>query len=329
MGGTILRAVAFIIIGVGGAALFYYVGNLITERVLPRATGDAVRPYIFILPAMFVVFVYLLYPMLDTIRQTFYGDRFVDGERPFVGLENYQFILTDSQTWSALWNNVLWLIFVPAGAVAIGLLVAVLADKQSAQWEKVSKSVIFMPMAISFVGASVVWGLVYDISTTGSQIGILNAVIVDLFGGQPVAWLEEQRINDFALMVIMIWLQAGFAMVLLSAAIKGVPDDTLEAARIDGANEWQVFWKVVVPQIRSTIVVVLTTILILVLKVFDIVRVLTNGRNNTQVVANLFYTYFENGRYGSAGVLVVLLVIATIPFMYINIRRFREQEALR
>jgi alpha-glucoside transport system permease protein len=188
---------------------------------------------------------------------------------------------------------------------------------------------IFMPMAISFVGASVVWGLVYDITTTGEQIGILNAIVVNIFGADPIAWLENQRINDFALMIIMIWLQAGFAMVLLSAAIKSVPEDTLEAARIDGANEWQIFWRVVVPQIRSTIVVVLTTILILVLKVFDIVRVLTNGRNNTQVVANLFYTYFENGAYGSAGVLVVVLVVATIPFMYINIKRFREQEALR
>lgn len=328
MGGTLLRAVAFIILGVGGAALFYYVGNLITEKVLPKGAGDTARPYIFILPAMFVVGVYLLYPMIKTIQSTFYGDRFVDGERPFVGLDNYAAVLSDAQTYSALWNNVLWLIVVPAGAVVVGLTVAVLADRLGPKMESVTKSIIFMPMAISFVGASVVWSLVYDISTTGEQIGILNAVVRG-FGAEPIAWLENERINDFALMVIMIWLQSGFAMVLLSAAIKSVPEDTLEAARIDGANERQIFFKVVIPQIRSTIVVVLTTILILVLKVFDIVRVLTNGRNNTQVVANLFYTYFENGAYGSAGVLVVVLVIATIPFMYINIKRFREQEALR
>ena len=232
----------------------------------------------------------------------------------------------DSQTWSSVYNNVLWIVVVPSGAVAIGLLVAVLADRTGPKTESIAKSMIFMPMAISFVGASVVWTLVYDISTTGNQIGLLNGIMRGV-GLEPIAWLEEQAINDFALMVIMIWLQAGFAMVLLSAAIKGVPEDTLEAARIDGANEWQIFWRVVIPQINSTIVVVLTTILITVLKVFDIVRVLTNGRNDTQVVANQFFTQFENGAYGTAGVLVMLLVVATIPFMIINVKRFREQEA--
>ena len=235
----------------------------------------------------------------------------------------------DSPVWAAIYNNVLWILVVPSGAVAIGLLVAVLADRLPPRLENISKSMIFMPMAISFVGASVVWQLVYAIETTGDQTGILNAIVVNLFNAEPIAWLEREAFNDFALMVIMIWLQAGFAMVLLSAAIKSVPEDTIEAARIDGANEWQVFWRVVVPQIRSTIVVVLTTILITVLKVFDIVRVLTNGRDDTQVVANLFFTNFENGAYGSAGVLVVLLVLATIPFMLINVKRFREQEASR
>ena len=395
MGGTLLRALVIIIIGVGGAAAFYWVGNLITERVLPKEAGERVRPYVFILPALFVVTVYLLYPMIDTIRRSFYGDRFVDGERPFVGLDNYADAITgdgippiaiilavaaiiigvvvgitnrmppgdargarmrtwtfavlgvgllatfvinvvdegsltgDSPVWAAIYNNVLWILVVPSGAVAIGLLVAVLADRLPPRLENVSKSMIFMPMAISFVGASVVWQLVYAIETTGEQTGILNAIVVNLFNAEPIAWLEREAFNDFALMVIMIWLQAGFAMVLLSAAIKSVPEDTIEAARIDGANEWQVFWRVVVPQIRSTIVVVLTTILITVLKVFDIVRVLTNGRDDTQVVANLFFTNFENGAYGSAGVLVVLLVLATIPFMLINIKRFREQEAAR
>ncbi|CAN5430259.1 hypothetical protein BH23ACT9_BH23ACT9_09850 [soil metagenome] len=395
MGETLIRALAFMIIGVGGAAAFYYAGNYLTERVMSQTTGDKVRPFIFILPALFVVTVYLLYPLLDTIRRSFYGDRFVAGERPFVGLANYeQAIIGDglppiaillviiavsltivvtvtnrmgpgnaqaaklrtsafgivallfvgayiyqvtsggqltgrSATWSAVWNNTLWIIVVPAGAVAIGLLVAVLADRLPSKWESTAKSMIFMPMAISFVGASVVWQLVYAIRTTGEQTGILNAVIVSGFGLEPIPWLEAQAINDFMLMVIMIWLQAGFAMVLLSAAIKSVPDDTLEAARIDGANEFQIFWRVTIPQIRSTIVVVLTTILILVLKVFDIVRVLTNGRDDTQVVANLFYTQFENGAYGTAGVLVVLLVAATVPFMIINVKRFREQEAMR
>ena len=395
MGGTLLRALVIIIIGVGGAAALYWVGNFVTERVMPKEAGERVRPYVFILPALFVVTVYLLYPMIDTVRRSFYGDRFVDGERPFVGLDNYADAITgdgippiaiilavaaivigvvvgitnrmppgdargermrtwtfavlglgllatfvvnvvdegvltgDSPVWAAIYNNVLWILVVPSGAVAIGLLVAVLADRLPPRLENISKSMIFMPMAISFVGASVVWQLVYAIETTGDQTGILNAIVVNLFNAEPIAWLEREAFNDFALMVIMIWLQAGFAMVLLSAAIKSVPEDTIEAARIDGANEWQVFWRVVVPQIRSTIVVVLTTILITVLKVFDIVRVLTNGRDDTQVVANLFFTNFENGAYGSAGVLVVLLVLATIPFMLINVKRFREQEASR
>lgn len=328
MTGTIIRALLFMLAGVGGAALFYYAGNVVAERVLPRGIGQKVLPFVFILPAMFVVGVYLLYPLIDTVRQTFYADRFEAGARPFVGVENYQTVMTDSNTWSAVWNNLLWILVVPAGAVAVGLLVAVLADKLKSRSESAVKSLIFLPMAISFVGASVIWLLIYDISTTGEQIGLLNGIIVGL-GGDPFPWLENQRVNDFALMAIMVWLQAGFAMVLLSAAIKGVPEDTIEAARIDGATEMQIFWRVIVPQIRSTIVVVLTTILILVLKVFDIVAVLTQGRDNTQVVANFFYTKFQNGAYGTAGVLVVMLVIATIPFMVINIRRFREQEATR
>ncbi len=394
MVGTLFRATAFIIIGVGGAAFFFYAGNYITEKVMPQKAGDTIRPYIFILPALFVVTTYLLYPLIDTFRRSFYADRFTAGERPFVGLDNYRdaiigdglppiayiilvavlviatvmaytkrmpesdrrrgryrgylfaaigvgllvtFVINialdgalsgDSQTWSSVYNNVLWIVVVPAGAVAIGLLVAVLADRTGPKTESIAKSMIFMPMAISFVGASVVWTLVYDISTTGDQVGLLNGILRGV-GLEPIAWLEEQAINDFSLMVIMIWLQAGFAMVLLSAAIKGVPEDTLEAARIDGANEWQIFWRVVIPQINSTIVVVLTTILITVLKVFDIVRVLTNGRNDTQVVANQFFTQFENGAYGTAGVLVMLLVVATIPFMVINVQRFREQEAGR
>lgn len=329
MTGTIVRALVFMAAGVAGAALFYYAGNILATRVLPRGTGEKILPWIFVLPAMFVVGVYLLYPLIDTVRQTFYADRFVEGEKPFVGFENYQTVLTDPNTWSAVWNNILWIIVVPAGAVAIGLLVAVLADKLKPRAESTVKSLIFLPMAISFVGASTIWGFVYAWRAPGTpQIGVLNAIWT-AFGGTPIAWLQNPAINDFALMAIMIWLQAGFAMVLLSAAIKGVPEDTIEAGRIDGASEMQIFWKVIIPQIRSTIVVVLTTILILVLKVFDIVAVLTQGRQNTQVIANFFYTKFQNGAYGSAGVLVVMLVIATIPFMIINIRRFREQEATR
>lgn len=328
MGGTILSGVIAIVAGVLGVMAFFWLLNKATEQLNP--TWEArLKPWVFFGPALVVVTVFLIYPFFDTIRRSFYADRFVDGERPFVGFDNYVNILTDEGTYSSLWNNVLWMIFVPLGAVVVGLAVAVLADRLSSRWENVTKSLIFLPMAISFVGASAIWILVYEIEPASrAQTGLLNAGLSAL-GMEPIDWIRNDAIADFSLMLIMVWLQAGFAMVLLSAAIKNVPQDTIEAARIDGANERQIFFRVIIPQISSTIVVVLTTILILVLKVFDIVRVMTNGRNGTQVIANFFYTRFENGSYGSAGVLVVILVLLTIPFMYLNVKRFREQEAMR
>jgi alpha-glucoside transport system permease protein len=328
MVGTILSGLVAIAAGLFGVMGLFWGLNWVTDRLGPT-WSERVKPWVFFGPAFLVVTVFLIYPFLDTIRRSFYADRFSQGERPFVGFDNYTRVLNDDTTWSSLWNNLLWVIVVPLGAVVVGLIVAVLADRLSQKWENVTKALIFLPMAISFVGASAIWLLVYQIEPAGeAQTGVLNAIFHGL-GLEPVDWIRSERINDFALMMIMIWLQAGFAMVLLSAAIKNVPYDTIEAARIDGASELQVFFRVVIPQIMSSIVVVLTTILILVLKVFDIVRVMTNGRNGTEVVANFFFTKFENGAYGTAGVLVVILVILTIPFMIINIRRFREQEAMR
>ena len=328
MAGVVLNGIVAIVAGVGGVFLFFWAMNAVAERVGGRFEA-IVKPWVFFGPALLVVTVFLVYPLLSTVRATFYGDRFVAGERPFVGLDNYRRILTREETWVALSNNLQWILIVPAGAVAFGLIVAVLADRLTQRAENVVKSVIFLPMAISFVGAAAIWSLIYAIQPpTRNQTGVLNAFL-GLFGVAPIAWLENRLTNDFALMVIMIWLQAGFAMVLLSAALKGVPTETIEAARIDGATEVQAFFRVVLPQIYSTILVVLTTILILVLKIFDIVRVTTNGRGGTQVIANYFYSFFEGGNYGSAGVVVVLLVLLTIPFMLLNIRRFREQEAQR
>jgi alpha-glucoside transport system permease protein len=231
---------------------------------------------------------------------------------------------------SLIFNNVLWILIVPTISVAIGLLVAVLADRLKPIWEKISKSIIFLPMAISFVGAATIWGFIYTWRPAGSdQIGLLNAVWT-AFGGEPQTWLQISagRVNSILMMIIVIWLQVGFAMVLLSAAIKNVPEDTLEAARIDGANEVQIFWRVTVPQIRSTIMVVLTTIVILVLKVFDVVFVMTGGRYETDLIAVRFIReLFSARRFGVAAALVVVLIIATIPVMIYNIRQFREQEA--
>jgi len=328
MGSVAINGIIAIVGGVVGVFFFFWAMNEVAERVGGRFE-EIVKPWVFFGPALLVVTVFLIYPFFDTIRASFFADRFVAGERPFVGFDNYQRVLTDSETWVSLGNNLQWIIVVPAMAVLVGLVVAVLADRLSQRPENIVKSLIFLPMAISFVGAAAIWGLIYEIQPpTRNQTGVLNAFL-GLFGVEPISWYENLLVNDFALMAIMIWMQAGFAMVLLSAAIKGVPVDTIEAARIDGATEFQIFFRVVIPQIASTIVVVLTTILILVLKIFDIVRVTTNGRGDTQVIANYFYTFFEGGNYGRAGVVVILLVLMTFPFMIINVRRFREQEAQR
>ncbi len=218
----------------------------------------------------------------------------------------------------------------PALTVALGIVVAVLADKLSARGEQVSKSLIFLPMAISFVGASAIWStLVYDVAPGDQQTGMLNAVWTAL-GGEAHTWLNIStlRLNSFLMMVILIWLQVGFAMILLSSAIKGVPEDTIEAARIDGASEWQIFWRVVIPQIKGTIITVFITVLILVLKVFDIVYVLTNGRFDTHVIANLYYNLAFTARQGGqAAAVVVILLIAITPVLVYQVRHFRAEEA--
>jgi alpha-glucoside transport system permease protein len=328
--GNIVSGLLAIALGVGGVLALFWGLNAGIER-LPKRQEAILKPYAFIGPALLTVGVFLLYPSILTI---------IDSFRTRIGtpnegwtLANYQYLLTDSSLRSAFVNNLLWIIVVPAGAVAVGLLVAVLADRLKSRWEKVSKSLIFMPMAISFVGASTIFLFIYAWQPEGvAQYGLLTAILTALgaFPETPILQQMTLRINSFSLMVVMIWLQAGFAMVLLSAAIKNVPEDTIEAARIDGATEIQIFWRVTVPQIRSTIVVVTTTILILVLKVFDIPRVMTSGNFETDVIANVYYDQaFTFGDRGRASVVVVALIILTLPFMYINIKRFREQEANR
>jgi alpha-glucoside transport system permease protein len=318
-------AFAAVLFGVGGVLLLFWALNAGVDR-LPKQWQTRARPWVFIGPAVAVVGLFLLFPALDTVRRSFLGP----ASENFVGLDNYEYLVTDRGVRVAVWNNLQWLVIVPVVSVAVGLAVAVLADRLTDRWERISKSMIFLPMAISFVGASTIWLFIYAWRAPGTQqIGLLNAIWTGL-GGDPIPWVATPAINDFALMVIMIWLQAGFAMVLLSAAIKNVPEDTVEAARIDGATEVQIFWRVTVPQIQTTIVVVGTTILILVLKIFDIVYVMTNGDFGTDVIANLFIRQmFNNGQFGRAAVLVVLLLVFTIPFMVINVRRFREQEATR
>jgi alpha-glucoside transport system permease protein len=209
----------------------------------------------------------------------------------------------------------------------LGLLIAVLADK--VKYESLAKSIIFLPMAISFVGAGVIWKFMYNYGSSQVQIGLLNAIVTAL-GGQPVSWLTEPQINTIALIVVGVWMWTGFCMTILAAALKGVSVEILEAARVDGANEWQVFWRVMIPQILPTITVVITTMIINVLKIFDIVYVMTGGNYGTEVIANRMYIeMYKNYDPGRASAIAVLLIIVIIPIMIMNIRRFQKQEAMR
>ena len=310
--------------GVGGAAAFFYFLNMFVEG-LPGRASRGVMPYAYVLPGLAFIGLMLIYPTIQTINYSFAN---ADSDA-YVGLQNYRDIFGDSKFRSSILNNLLWLLVVPAATVAFGTVVAVLGDRLGAQAEKIAKSTIFLPMAISFVGASAIWGLVYAYDNPGAnQTGLLNAIWTAL-GGSPQTWLQisDFRLNSFLLMVILIWLQVGFAMILLSSAIKGVPEDTIEAARIDGASEWQIFWKVVIPQVKGTMITVFITVTILVLKVFDIVYVTTNGRFDSNVIANLFFNELFTAREaGRAAAIVVVLLVAVTPILVYQVRHFRREE---
>ncbi len=325
-GSRIVIAIVALIAGVGGAAVFFYFLNMMVEG-LPERLSLRVMPYAYLAPAVAAIGVMLLYPTVQTIHYSFANA----DSTAYVGFDNYRAIFQDDEFWISITNNILWLLVVPALTVAFGTVVAVLADKLSQTGEKVAKSLIFLPMAISFVGASAIWLLVYQLDSGDEQTGLLNAVWSAL-GGEPQAWLsiDTARLNSFLMMVILIWLQTGFAMILLSSAIKGVPEETLEAARIDGASELKIFFQVVIPQIRGTIITVFITVLILVLKVFDIVYVLKNGLDKTNVIANLFFQeLFANGQAGQASAIVVILLIAVMPVLFYQVRHFRQEEMNR
>jgi alpha-glucoside transport system permease protein len=283
-----------------------------------------INPWLWAGPAILFALIFLIWPVLDTIWFSFYN--FDSSE--FIGLQNYTRIFT-SPTWLiVLRNNILWLVLATAGTVLLGLIIAVLVDR--VRIESAAKAVIFIPMAISFVGASVIWLFMYAYAPQGSpQIGLLNAVLTGL-GGTPIAWLQQTNINNFALIAIYVWMWTGFCMVILSAALKGVPADLIEAARVDGASELQIFFRIIIPTISPTIVVVITTMLINVLKIFDIIYVMTGGDYNTNVVALAYYqSYFNFSENGIANALAVILLLAVVPIMYLNLRRFRAQEAQR
>ncbi len=396
-----------IIIGVGGCIGYFYFSNQFLDKVLFPAKGphagrninraNIVRPWLFLFPAIVALGLYLAYPVFATLWYSL-TDR--DQGGAFVGLANYQQMMNEPKFWEALRNNMLWLIVVPAASTAFGLLAAQLTDR--IRWGSFAKSLIFMPMAISFVGAAVIFKLIYDTRPVDqNQIGVLNAVWLQFSGGAgsflilrllpgllmicaaaaavfvaysqvktvmegrlskfaaimrgviaavlvyvafaalqfafgaftaehpygvPQTWLTIPGWNSFLLMVVLIWIQTGFAMVILSAALRGIPEETVEAAIVDGANPFQVFFKIKMPQIAGTIVVVWTTITLVVLKVFDIVFAMTNGQWETQVLANYMYDKLFRANdwgVGSASAMVIMLLVS--PILIWNVYNARKE----
>ncbi len=405
------QALITIVVGVGGCIGYFYLSNIFLDKVLFPARGpeagrninraNQIRPWLFLMPAIILLGLYLAYPVVATawlslVRQT-------GASSEFVGFANYTQMMSEAKFWESMKNNMLWLIVVPAASTGFGLLAAQLTDRIG--WGNVAKSLIFMPMAISFVGASVIWKLIYDTRPADqAQIGALNAIwlkfdggfgsvillkavpallllglvlaflwfawsllrpllrgtesgggfwltglrlvvaavalwlvtvfarwllgvfTVDLPYGQPQTWLSLAFWNNFFLMAVLIWIQTGFAMVILSAALRGVPEETIEAAILDGANPFQIFFKIKVPQIMGTIVVVWTTITIVVLKVFDIVLAMTNGQWETQVLANYMYDKLFRANdwgVGSASAMIIMLLVT--PILIWNVYNARKE----
>ena len=404
-----LLAALTIVAGVGGCVGYFWLSSMLVDKVLFPATGpnagrninraNMIRPWLFLLPALALLTLYLAYPVVATAWRSLF-DR---NDVAFVGLGNYRTMFDDPKFWESMKNNLLWLIVVPAASTAFGLLAAQLTDR--IWWGNIAKSLIFMPMAISSVGAAVIWKLIYDARPIEqAQIGILNAVWLQLGGGfwsvlvlkvlpiisliafaavvawvawlfvrpmvvregepvgsgtiplrllvgaaalwliwlsltasyhiatatppygEPQAWLTINFWNSFFLMVVLVWIQTGFAMVILSAALRGVPEDTIEAAIIDGANPLQIFFRIKVPQIMGTIVVVWTTITIVVLKVFDIVRAMTNGQWETQVLANYMFDRTFIGRDpGLGGAAAMIIMFLVLPILVWNVYNARKE----
>ena len=317
----IWQALLTLSLGLGGSIALFYGLNRGVDR-LAEPWRSRLLPWVYLGPALLMLTAYLILPTLWTLGLSFL-DRTSSN---FVGLSNYQFALTNPAMLEAFRNNLLWLIVVTSVSVGLGLVIAVLVDR--VRYETLIKTTIFLPMAISFVGASVIWKFMYDFKPAGfPQIGLLNGIVTAL-GSDPVGWLVLRPWNNLALIAIMIWLQTGFCMVLLSAAIKSIPSEILEAARIDGANELQIFWRIILPMTRSTILVVATTVIVGVLKVFDIVFVMTGGTLGTEVVASrMIKEMFNYRNFGHDSAIAVILLLAVIPVMVANIRRFQNQES--
>ena len=319
-----LIALVAIVWGVGGVALLYWVVNWLVEK-LPDQWMHRLQPFVFVGPALAILIWYLALP---TVR-TFWLSLLDRSSTNFVGFSNYVAIFTDRLMREAFRNNIMWILFGMTFSVAFGLLVAVLADRS--KFERLGKALIFLPMAISFVGAGVIWNFMYEVRPADApQIGLVNAIVVAL-GGEPHPWPAYTQIipwNNLFLIAIVIWLQTGYAMVMFSAAIKGISTEVLEAARVDGANEFRIFFRIMVPMIMGTIITVSTTVLIFTLKIFDVVWVMTGGQFGTEVIATQFYRqYFVARNFGYGSSIAIILLIAVIPVMIYNLRQLNKTEA--
>ncbi|MFG3301063.1 carbohydrate ABC transporter permease [Micromonospora chersina] len=291
-------------------------GTPLPRRRKPR---EGLFALFFLLPTLLFLAVGLVVPAIRTTLLSFMDK----DSSNWVGLTNYTWMFSEDSIVRVLINSLIWVLLVPLVATAFGLIYAVLVDK--ARFESVAKSLIFLPMAISFVGAAIIWKFVYAYRGDGDQIGLLNQIVVSL-GGEPKQWLLESPLNTLLLIVIMIWIQAGFAMVVLSAAIKAIPADIVEAARLDGVSPWQMFWQITMPSIRPAVIVVVVTLSIATLKVFDIVRTATNGNYDTSVIANEMYNQaFRYGEPGQGSALAVFLFVLVIPIVIYQIRNLRQQ----
>jgi len=292
--------------------------------LLPEKQQGRWRPWLWVGPALILLVIYLVYPALNTAFLSLYNNN----STRFVGLDNYAYFFTNPGTLVSLRNNALWLVFLTLLTVTFGLIFAVLFDR--VRYESVAKAIIFLPMAISFVAAGIIWKLMYDYQPANRpQTGTLNALVTSL-GGDPVPWLVDRATNNPALIWVAIWMWTGFALVILSAGLKSIPEEIIEAARVDGATEFQVLRQITIPMLGSTIAVVATTMIINALKAFDIVYVMTNGNFNTDVIANRMYKeMFNFNNFGRASAIAVVLLLAIIPVMLFNVRRFKEQEAIR
>lgn len=327
--GDLLVAFLSMILGVAGSFGLYWLLDK-GIQLFPQKTQDKIKVLGFITPAAVLVILILLFPLIQTVIWSFMNK----GVQKFVGLDNYIKLFSSADFLGILLNNFLWLAIVPAITVALGTLFANLSNNVGPTREKIFKSIIFLPMTISFVAASTIWKYLYTYSPEGRpELGLLNAIYKAITGkADGIIWLQidTARLNSLLLMIVLIWLQVGYSMVIISAGIKAVPEETIEAARVDGATGFQIFFRIIVPQIASTLMSVFVTVLILVMKVFDIILAMTGGNFNTNVLALEYYRqFFVESALGPASAVVTILLVLIAPLMWAQIRTVRHQESLR